>query len=254
MTHHFGVLIPSTNTTVETELARLPSGLSGAFRAAADEHAGTSVRAEPGRGHRLSVEAARHRQGRDADPGADLGESLRRRLRRDHDAAHERRRRGAGDHVRPVRWDARCVRSAQAHRPRVAVLGGGQRTGAALLLRQARARDRRARRLCRQRFVRHRQARTRKRARCLRPHRPAGDRRLRGARRQFPDDGLDCRVGARVRQAGGELHAGGGLGDGANSSEASASRASAACSIRTSRPRADAAAGCRRAAPGCRTP
>ena len=26
MTHHFGVLIPSTNTTVETELARLPSG------------------------------------------------------------------------------------------------------------------------------------------------------------------------------------------------------------------------------------
>jgi maleate isomerase len=26
VTHHFGVLIPSTNTTVETELARLPSG------------------------------------------------------------------------------------------------------------------------------------------------------------------------------------------------------------------------------------
>jgi maleate isomerase len=26
MTHHFGVLIPSTNTTVEVELARLPSG------------------------------------------------------------------------------------------------------------------------------------------------------------------------------------------------------------------------------------
>jgi len=26
MTHHFGVLIPSTNTTVETELSRLPSG------------------------------------------------------------------------------------------------------------------------------------------------------------------------------------------------------------------------------------
>jgi maleate cis-trans isomerase len=26
MTHHFGVLIPSTNTTVEAELARLPSG------------------------------------------------------------------------------------------------------------------------------------------------------------------------------------------------------------------------------------
>src|ERR1700704_5638891 len=26
MTHHFGVLIPSTNTTVETEMSRLPSG------------------------------------------------------------------------------------------------------------------------------------------------------------------------------------------------------------------------------------
>ena len=26
MTHHFGVLIPSTNTTVETELKRLPDG------------------------------------------------------------------------------------------------------------------------------------------------------------------------------------------------------------------------------------
>ena len=31
MTHHFGVLIPSTNTTVETELARLPSGYQAHF-------------------------------------------------------------------------------------------------------------------------------------------------------------------------------------------------------------------------------
>jgi maleate cis-trans isomerase len=31
MTHHFGVLIPSTNTTVEAELARLPSGYQAHF-------------------------------------------------------------------------------------------------------------------------------------------------------------------------------------------------------------------------------
>jgi maleate isomerase len=31
MTHHFGVLIPSTNTTVETELARLPAGFQAHF-------------------------------------------------------------------------------------------------------------------------------------------------------------------------------------------------------------------------------
>ena len=31
MTRHFGVLIPSTNTTVETELARLPSGYQAHF-------------------------------------------------------------------------------------------------------------------------------------------------------------------------------------------------------------------------------
>ena len=31
MTHHFGVLIPSTNTTVETELARLPPGYQPHF-------------------------------------------------------------------------------------------------------------------------------------------------------------------------------------------------------------------------------
>ena len=31
MTHHFGVLIPSTNTTVETELARLPAGYQAHF-------------------------------------------------------------------------------------------------------------------------------------------------------------------------------------------------------------------------------
>jgi maleate cis-trans isomerase len=31
MTHHFGVLIPSTNTTVESELARLPSGYQAHF-------------------------------------------------------------------------------------------------------------------------------------------------------------------------------------------------------------------------------
>ena len=31
MTHHFGVLIPSTNTTVETELARLPAGYQPHF-------------------------------------------------------------------------------------------------------------------------------------------------------------------------------------------------------------------------------
>jgi maleate cis-trans isomerase len=31
MTHHFGVLIPSTNTTVEAELARLPSGYQPHF-------------------------------------------------------------------------------------------------------------------------------------------------------------------------------------------------------------------------------
>jgi maleate isomerase len=31
MTHHFGVLIPSTNTTVETELSRLPSGYQAHF-------------------------------------------------------------------------------------------------------------------------------------------------------------------------------------------------------------------------------
>jgi maleate isomerase len=31
MTHHFGVLIPSTNTTVETELARLPTGYQAHF-------------------------------------------------------------------------------------------------------------------------------------------------------------------------------------------------------------------------------
>ena len=31
MTHHFGVLIPSTNTTAETELARLPSGYQAHF-------------------------------------------------------------------------------------------------------------------------------------------------------------------------------------------------------------------------------
>ena len=31
MTHHFGVLIPSTNTTVEAELARLPAGYQAHF-------------------------------------------------------------------------------------------------------------------------------------------------------------------------------------------------------------------------------
>ena len=74
MTHHFGVLIPSTNTTVEAELARLPAVVSGALRQAAHEHAGASVLAEPRRGHRLSVEAARHREGRDDDSDPDFGE------------------------------------------------------------------------------------------------------------------------------------------------------------------------------------
>ena len=102
MTHHFGVLIPSTNTTVETELSGLPAGYQAHYGRLLTSTPGTPVRAEPGRGHRLPVEAARHRQSRDGDTDPDLGEPLRRRLRRDGHAAHERRRRRAGDHLSPV--------------------------------------------------------------------------------------------------------------------------------------------------------
>ena len=47
MTRHFGVLIPSTNTTVETELARLPSGYQAHFGRVATSAPGQPFR--PGR-------------------------------------------------------------------------------------------------------------------------------------------------------------------------------------------------------------
>jgi hypothetical protein len=40
MTRHFGILVPSTNTTVEAECRLLPPNLPGAYRAALDEYSG----------------------------------------------------------------------------------------------------------------------------------------------------------------------------------------------------------------------
>ena len=216
MTHHFGVLIPSTNTTVETELARLPAGYQAHFARLMTSTPGHPF--APSRDEDIDYQSKL--LGTAKVEMVILIQTSASLFADDYDETTTRRMSAAAGGV-PAITSAhamgRALRALGARRiaPRLAVLGGGQRAGTPLLLRQARARDRGARRLCGHGFVRHRQARTRKRARCLRPDRPAGDRRLRGARRQFPDDGVDCRVGARVQEAGGELHAGGGLGDGA---------------------------------------
>src|SRR4030095_15023941 len=102
MTRPFGVLIPSTNTTVEMEcrllpatyqahVGRLMSSGGGSFSpgpgAGSDYQSRVSggrgrLLAEPRRGHRLSVAVVGDGQGRDGDIGPDVGKPLRRRLRR----------------------------------------------------------------------------------------------------------------------------------------------------------------------------
>ena len=62
-------------------------------------------------------------------------------------------------------------------------------------------------------LLRYRQSRPGKRARRIPPHRPARNRGPRRAWRQFPDDGLDRRLGARIQQAGGNHQPGVVLGD-----------------------------------------
>ena len=194
---HFGVLIPSTNTTVETEYTRLlpPEWQPHYARVQIGQHRQDAVLAAARRGCRIPVENARHRQGRDRHADPDLGEPVLRGLRRQGDAADAGRRRAGlhlgdgdrrGDATRSARsaialvspYSETVIASAKRYYEgryglSVVALEGFAATNSYMIGNLGPENG----------------------ARRLRPHRPSRDRGVCRARRQFPDDGIDRRRG-----------------------------------------------------------
>ncbi len=188
MIRHFGVLIPSTNTTVEMECRLLPP----AYQA----HIGRLMTSTPGQTFSPSRDEDIDYQSRLLGTAkvelvilAQTSASL---FADDYDEgvtqAHERRRRGSGDHFGAGGRPGAARFAGASDRDRFALFRRGERARRALFRDQARARDRRARRLWRDQFLRDRAARSGERPRGFRPNKPARDRGLCRPRRQFPDD------------------------------------------------------------------
>ena len=201
MTRHFGVLIPSTNTTVETECRLLPPFYQA--------HVGRLMTSAPGQTFSPPRDDDLDYQSRLLGTAkvemVILAQTSASVFADDYDEVTTRRMsEGAG---------APAVTSAQAIGRAVRALGA-RRIG--LVSPYSEAVNRRAADLFQRkhgletvalegfgatRFLRDRQSRPGARARRLPPHRPAGDRGPRRPRRQLSDDGLNRRMGARVRQA-----------------------------------------------------
>src|SRR6266436_2374555 len=145
MTRRFGVLIPSTNTTVELECRLLP--------AAYQAHVGRLMTSTPGRTFSPSRDEDIEYQARLLGTAkvelvilAQTSASL---FADDYDDVVTRRMSaGAGAPSAP-------------HRRRLALFGRGEQTCRPLLPKQARARDGHSRRVWRDRFLRDRPARAR---------------------------------------------------------------------------------------------
>src|SRR5437870_5647746 len=202
MTHHFGVLIPSTNTTVESECRLLP--------AAYQAHVGRLMTSTPGRTFSPSREEDIDYQARLLGTAkvelvilAQTSASL---FADDYDEVVTRRMSAAAGvpAVTSAQATGRAVRALGARRIAiVSPYSGAVNERAARYFETKHGLEAVApRRLWRDRFLCHRKARPGERSQRLCADRPAGDRSLCRPRRQLPDDDLDRRLGAGVRQAG----------------------------------------------------
>ena len=213
MIRHFGVLIPSTNTTVEMECRLLPPTCQA--------HVGRLMTSRPGETFSSPRDDDLDYQSRLLGTAkvelVILAQTSASVFVDDYDAVVTRRMsEGAG---------VPAITSAQAIGRAVRALGA-RRIG--LVSPYSETVNRRAADLFARNhgletvafegfgateFVRDRQSRPGERANRVRPHRPARDRSLCRPRRQFPNHGVDRRMGARVQQTGRDDQPGFVLGD-----------------------------------------
>ena len=195
---HFGVLIPSTNTTVETEYTRL---LPAAWQPHYARVKSASIDGSPfSPPLDEDVEYQSKMLGTAKVEIVMLIQTSASLFSEDYDDKAMRLMQGAGV---PGFTSAMAIGEAlqrarhEADRAGLALFGESDRQRPALLRGTLRAVGRRARRLRRDRFLHDRPARAGDGARRVRPHRPARDRGVCRARRQFPDHGVDRGLGRR---------------------------------------------------------
>ncbi len=178
MTRHFGVLIPSTNTTVEIECRLLPAKYQA--------HVGRLMTSAPGQTFSPPRDDDLDYQSRLLGAAkvelVILAQTSASVFAEDYDEVTTRRMSaGAGvPAVTSAQAIGRAVRAlgGAADRAGVALFGRGQPARGRSVRAQPRARNRRPRRLWRDQFLCDRQSRPGARARRLSAHRPARDRGL----------------------------------------------------------------------------